>query len=74
MAVFGFPIGGIDKGRATAEEDLAVTQEMKNCRVYDVIDNKARGGQRPAFVKRYSQQIGGAATPIVAITKVTVVN
>jgi hypothetical protein len=74
MAVFGFPIGGVDKGRAIAEEDLAVSNNMNNCRPYDSIDNRARGGQRPAMIKRYSQQIGGAATPIVAITKVTVVN
>lgn len=74
MAVFGFPIGGIDKGRATPEEDLAVSFDMRDCRPYDVIDKKARGGQRPAFVKRYSQQIGGQPAPIVAICKVTVVN
>jgi len=74
MATFGFPIGGIDKGRAVPEEDLAVTNDCNNMRVYDTIDNKARGGQRPALVKRYSQQIGGEAAPIVAITKVTVVN
>jgi len=74
MATFGFPIGGIDKGRAVPEEDLAVTNDCNNMRVYDTIDNKARGGQRPALIKRYSQQIGDEAAPIVAITKVTVVN
>ncbi len=74
MATFGFPIGGIDKGRAVPEEDLAVTNDCDNVRPYDTIDKKARGGQRAAFVKRYSQQIGGEVAPIVAITKVTVVN
>lgn len=74
MATFGFPINGIDKGRATPEEDLAVTQDCNNMRPYDTINNKARGGQRAAFVKRYSQQIGGVPAPIVAICKVTVVN
>jgi hypothetical protein len=74
MATFGFPIGGIDKGRAVPEEDLAVTHDINNCRGYDVLDKKARGGQRPAFVKRYPQQIGGVAAPIIAICKVTVVN
>jgi hypothetical protein len=43
-------------------------------RPYDTIDSKSRGGQRPAFIKRFSQQIGGMAAPVVAITKVTVVN
>jgi hypothetical protein len=74
MPAFAFPIGGVDKGRATPEEDLAVTNDCNNVRPYDTIDNKARGGQRPAFVKRYSQQIGGEDAPIVAITKVTVVD
>jgi hypothetical protein len=74
MAAFAFPIGGVDKGRATPEEDLAVTHDCSNMRPYDTIDQKSRGGQRPAFKKRYSQQIGGEAAPIVAIVKVTVVN
>jgi hypothetical protein len=74
MPAFAFPIGGVDKGRATPEEDLAVTNDCDNVRPYDTIDQKARGGQRPAMVKRFSQQIGGEAAPIVAITKVTVVN
>ena len=74
MPAFAFPIGGVDKGRATPEEDLAVSNDMNNSRPYDTIDHKARGGQRPAFTKRYAQQIGGAPAPIVAITKVTVVN
>jgi hypothetical protein len=74
MPAFAFPIGGVDKGRAAPEEDLAVSNDMNNTRPYDTIDQKARGGQRPAFVKRYSQQIGGVGAPIVAIVKVTVVN
>ncbi len=74
MAAVGFPISGIDKGRAIPEEDLSTTPDCNNARPYDTIDKRGRGGQRPALDKRYSQQIGGQAAPIVAITQVTVVD
>lgn len=74
MPAFGFPLSGIDKGRAVPEEDLTTSPDLNNTRPYDVLASKARGGQRPAFVKKYPQQIGGQPAPIVAITSVTVVN
>ncbi len=73
MAAFGFPISGIDKGRAVPEEDLSTTPDCNNVRPYDTLDKRARGGQRPALDKAYSQLIGGQNAPIVAITQVTVV-
>lgn len=73
MAALGFPIGGIDKGRAVPEEDLSTTGDCNNVRPYDTQDKRDRGGQRPAFDKAYSQLIGGESAPIVAITQVTVV-
>lgn len=74
MPAFGFPLSGIDKGRAVPEESLATSHDINNSRPYDVLATKARGGQRGAFVKKYSQQIGSQPAPIVAITTVTVVN
>ena len=74
MPAFGFPLSGIDKGRAVPEEDLATSPDLNNVRPYDTLDSRARGGQRPAFVKKYSQQIGGQSAPIVAIVAVTVAN
>ncbi len=74
MPAFGFPLSGIDKGRAVPEEDLATTPDSNNMRAYDSLASRARGGQRPAFIKKYTQQIGGEVAPIVAITSVTVVN
>ncbi len=47
---------------------------MNNMRVYDTLDERARGGQRPGLDKRYSQQIGGDAVSIVAICSVTTVD
>lgn len=72
MAALGFPNGGIDKGRAVPEEDLSTTPDSNNVRPYDTLDKRARGGQRPALDKVYSQLIGGQNAPIVAITQVTV--
>ncbi|MBW8002541.1 MAG: hypothetical protein FVQ80_11045 [Planctomycetes bacterium] len=74
MAAIGFPISGIDKGRAIPEEDLSTTPDCNNARPYDTIDKRGRGGQRPPFDKAYSEQIGGSPGPIVAITQVTVVS
>ncbi|KKL59307.1 hypothetical protein LCGC14_2216680 [marine sediment metagenome] len=69
-----FPIKGINKGRTTADQPGMTSPAMKNMRPYDTLDNRARGGQRPGQDKRYSQQIGGEAFPIVAICTVTVVD
>ena len=69
-----FPFSGIDKGRAASNQSPDTSPDMNNMRVYDVLDNRARGGQRPGLDKRYSQQIGGAAAPIIAICSVTVVD
>ena len=74
MAALGFPISGIDKGRAVPEEDLSITPDCNNVRPYDTQDKRARGGQRPALDKAYSQQIGGQPAPIVAILQVSVAN
>ena len=69
-----FPFSGIDKGRAASNQSPDTSPDMNNVRVYDVLDNRARGGQRPGLDKRYSQQIGGGTAPIVAICSVTVVD
>jgi hypothetical protein len=73
MPAFGFPISGIDKGRASPEEDLATSPDLSNARPYDSKQKIAQGGQRDAFVKKYAQQIGGENLPIVAMTTVTAV-
>lgn len=74
MPAFGFPLSGVDKGRAVPEEDLTTSPDMNNSRPYDTLDKRARGGQRAAFKKKYSQQIGGNDAPVVAVISVTVVN
>ena len=69
-----FPAEGIDKGRAASQQSPTTSPDMNNMRVYDTLDNRARGGQRPGLDKRYAQQIGGDAVSIVAICSVTVVD
>ena len=69
-----FPFEGIDKGRAASQQSPTTSPDMNNMRVYDTLDNRARGGQRPGLDKRYSQQIGGDAVFIVAICSVTTVD
>ena len=69
-----FPVEGVDKGRAASIQSSTTSPDMNNMRPYDVLDDRARGGQRPGLDKRYSQRIGTDPSPIVAICKVTVVD
>lgn len=49
---------------------------MSNVRPRDVLENRARGGQRPGFSKAYNQHIGYNAAgnrPAVAICQVTMI-
>lgn len=68
-----FPFMGVDKGRAASDQPPMTVHSMKNVRIYDALGNRARGGQRPGLDKALPQQIGGAASPIVATCSVTVV-
>lgn len=69
-----FPYEGIDKGRALAEQPELTAPHMNNMRPRDVLDNRMRGGQRPALDKwGDGDQIGGAAQPVVAICVVSAV-
>ncbi len=69
-----FPFEGVDLGKATSNQSPTTSPDMNNMRVYDTLDNRARGGQRSGLGKRYSQQIGGDVAPIVAICFVTVID
>ena len=67
-----FPFWGVDKGRATSEQTENTAPNMKNVRVYDTLDNRARGGQRPGLDKwGTGVQIGSAEQPVVAICVVS---
>ncbi len=63
-----FPFEGIDKGGNTSQQKPLSSPDMNNMRVYDTLDNRARGGQRPGLDKwGAGTQIGAAEQPVVAI-------
>lgn len=71
---FNFPFEGVDKGRAASNQPLTTSPDMSNMRVYDVLGNRARGGQRPGQDKMYSTQIGTGGLAILEICSVVVID
>jgi hypothetical protein len=67
-----FPILGLNQNWANYTQPAQTSPSVSNCRPYDVLETRARGGQRPALRKLYTQQIGGAAARIDALTQVTI--
>ncbi len=67
-----FPSKGIDKGHAANQQAPDTTSDIKNMRLYDTLDDRARGGQRPGLDKwGDGDQIGAAEQPVVAIVTVS---
>lgn len=55
---FPFPLKGENKNFASIFQPPITTFNLNNVRVYDVLDERARGGQRPGLNKRYQQKLG----------------
>lgn len=67
-----FPKGGLNKGTASVDQPIDTSPDMNNVRLYDTLDNKARGGQRPGLDKwGNGDQIGGSEQPVVAMIVVS---
>lgn len=67
-----FPLLGINKGRATSKQPFATAPRMSNVRLYDVLDNRARGGQRPGLTEWGNEDlIGDSNQPVVAMCVVS---
>lgn len=67
-----FPFKGLDKGRPTYQQLPQTSPDMNNMRLFDTLDNRARGGQRPGLDKwGAGDQIGGAEQPVVAMCTVS---
>lgn len=67
-----FPLLGLNKGVATSKQPFATTFLMHNMRLYDVLNNRARGGQRPAVIGWGDEDlIGDANNPVVAMCTVS---
>ena len=67
-----FPLLGINKGRATSQQPFATVSRMSNVRLYDVLNKRARGGQRPGLTPWGNEdQVGAADNPVVAMCVVS---
>jgi hypothetical protein len=67
-----FPLLGINKGRVTSQQPFMTAPRMSNARLYDVLDGRARGGQRPGLTPwGDGVQVGAADNPVVAMCVVS---
>lgn len=72
MPELTFPNKGKHVDSPASKQPPGTSRDLNNVRPY--FDGRACGGQRDGANKKYSQQIGGAAIPIVAMCSVTVVD
>lgn len=72
MAELNFPAKGLHKGFPSSKQPPNTSRDLKNVRPYH--DGKLAGGQRDGANKKFDQQIGGAAKPVVAMCSVTTVD
>jgi len=67
-----FPLLGINKGMVTTKQLYATSSLMNNVRPYDVLDKRARGGQRPGITGWGNEDlIGDTDNPVVAVCSVS---
>ena len=62
MAKLHFPMRGINKNWATSTQPQFTSGRMNNVRPIDVLNDRARGGQRPGLSRHFSQQLGFTVT------------
>ena len=62
MAKIHFPMRGLNKNWSTSQKPQFTSGRMSNVRPYDVLDDRARGGQRPGLSRHFSQQLGFTVT------------
>lgn len=67
-----FPIKGKHVGFPTDKQPPLTSPELNNVRPFH--NGRLSGGQRGGMKKLYSQQIGGAAAPIVWMGSITTVD
>jgi hypothetical protein len=67
-----FPMLGKNLNFAARTQPPFTSPDMNNVRAFDVLAGRARGGQRPGFVKVFTQDIGNG-TPVVALDQITTV-
>lgn len=74
--ILQYPMMGKSTNFAATTQPSFTSPRMNNARPRDVLEYRARGGQRPGFAKAYNQHMGYKAAgnvPVCAITQVTIV-
>ena len=69
-----FPTLGLVEGGVSAEQPIRTSFLIRNCRAFDVAEERLTGGQRSGVTKAYSTQcslVGVTTHPIVAFAQVT---
>ena len=70
---FPFPLKGKDVNFSVTNQPPLTSSDLENVRPYDVFGDRARGGQRPALRRLYSQRIGAGDYRIDRLVQVTTV-
>ena len=69
---FPFPLNGQNKNFGLSVQPKGTAADMNNVRPFDILKNRARGGQRPGLDKwGDGDNVGGGGNAIVAITSVS---
>ena len=69
--IIPIPYRGISKGVSFSSTPTEFSSSMNNVRLRDVLEGRARIGQRPALVKWSTDQVGSATQPVVALCSVS---
>lgn len=64
-----FPFKGVNQAVAYMQQPPITTHLMKNMRVKDASEQRARGGQRPGIAKVSTDQIG-STKPVLKIIQI----
>jgi len=75
--ILQYPMMGKNTNFAATTRPSFTSPRMNNARPRDVLEYRARGGQRPGFAKAYNQHMGYVAegnVPVAAICQVTTVS
>jgi hypothetical protein len=68
------PIRGVSEALPVDKAAPLTSGYMNNVRPIDVLEKRIRIGQRPGLDKAFDQQIGGASSPILLITTVSIID
>ena len=71
---FPTPIRGVSETLPVDGSAPLTSGYMDNVRATDVLEKRIRIGQRPGLDKIFDQQVGGASSPIVFITTISIMD